>query len=101
MYLDRVLEEEIKKEIAMRNWITNSNDPLYKQFSEETIRLEVNKRLADATDITDFNKYLIEEHGRERERQVELARLEAEVRRRREEEGRREDEKRKVEERHN
>lgn len=86
MYLDKVLEEEIKKEIAMRNWITNSNDPLYRKLSEETIRLEVNKRLKDASEITEFNRYLIEEHGRERERQIELSRLELEVRRRKEEE---------------
>jgi hypothetical protein len=42
--------------------------------------------------MTDFNRYLIEEHGRERERQVEVGKLEVEIRKKKEDEVRRLDE---------
>jgi hypothetical protein len=30
LYLDKILEEEIKKDMMMRNWETNGNDPVFK-----------------------------------------------------------------------
>jgi hypothetical protein len=37
-------------------------------MSGERIRKEVERRLKDASEIKDFNRYLIEEHERQRER---------------------------------
>jgi hypothetical protein len=67
--LDKVLEEEIKKDMMMRNWESNGQDPLFKSMSEERIRKEVEIRLRDISAIEEFNKYAIDEHGRARERQ--------------------------------
>ena len=75
MHLDRVLEEEIKKEMNMRNWEQNG-DPIERKLFEENVRKEVTKRLQEAGDMTDFNRYLIDQHGRQRERQVEVGKLE-------------------------
>lgn len=30
LYLDKILEKEIKKGMMMRNWETNGNDPVFK-----------------------------------------------------------------------
>jgi hypothetical protein len=40
MYLDRVLEEEIKKEMQMRSWEQNG-DPIERKLFEEKVRKEV------------------------------------------------------------
>ena len=76
MYLEKLLEEEIRKDMKRRNWETNGNDPLLKQMSEERIRLEVERRLKDASEIKEFNKYMIEQHEKDKERQVEINKLE-------------------------
>ena len=46
--------------MQMRNWETNGNDPVFKKMSDERIRAEVERRLKDASEIKEFNKYLIE-----------------------------------------
>ena len=68
MYLDKILEEEIKRDMMMRNWETNGNDPVFKQMSEERIKAEVERRLKDASEIKEFNKFMIDQHERDRER---------------------------------
>ena len=68
LYLDKILGEEIKKDMMMRNWETNGNDPVFKQMSEERIRHEVERRLKDAAEIKEFNKFTIEQHERDKER---------------------------------
>ena len=60
MYLDKILEEEIKRDMMMRNWETNGNDPVFKQMSEERIKAEVERRLKDASEIKEFNKFMID-----------------------------------------
>jgi len=30
MYLEKLLEDEIKKDMMMRNWETNGNDPVFR-----------------------------------------------------------------------
>ena len=84
MYLEKLLEEEIRKDMKRRNWETNGNDPLLKQMSEERIRLEVERRLKDASEIKEFNKYMIEQHEKDKERQVEINKLELDYRKQRE-----------------
>ena len=84
MYLEKLLEEEIRKDMKRRNWETNGNDPLLKQMSEESIRLEVERRLKDASEIKEFNKYMIEQHEKDKERQVEINKLELDYRKQRE-----------------
>lgn len=59
LYLDKVIEEEIRKDMRMRDWETNGNDPVLKQMSQERIRQEVERRLKDASDMTEYNKYII------------------------------------------
>eukprot|EP00347_Sterkiella_histriomuscorum_P010638 403375503 len=100
-YLDKILEEEIKKDMMMRNWETNGNDPVFKQMSEERIRAEVERRLKDAGEIKEFNKFMIEQHERDRERQTEIAKMELEYRKVKEEGFRREEGARKKEEKQN
>ncbi len=65
-YLDNVLTEEIKKDMSMRNWETNGNDPTIKQMGEERVRKEVERRINEASTMKDFNKYTIDEHERQR-----------------------------------
>jgi len=48
----------------MRDWESNGNDPLLKSMSDERVRREVERRLKDASQMKDFNKYTIEEHER-------------------------------------
>ncbi len=76
MYLDKILEEEIKKDMMMRNWETNGNDPVFKQMSEERIRQEVENRLKDASQIKEFNKFMIEQHEKDKGRTVEIQKME-------------------------
>ena len=59
LYLDKVIEEEIRKDMRMRDWETNGNDPVLKQMSQERIRQEVERKLKDASDMTEYNKYII------------------------------------------
>jgi len=101
LYLDKILEEEIKKDMMMRNWETNGNDPVFKQMSEERIRQEVERRLKDASEIKEFNRFMIEQHERDKERQVEVQKMELEFRKKKEEENRLADERKRQEERQN
>jgi hypothetical protein len=52
-YLDKILEEEIKKEFSMRSWVSGGTGIL----NYDKIREEVEKRLSDANNMTEFNKY--------------------------------------------
>lgn len=76
LYLEKLLEEEIRKDMKMRNWETNGNDPLFKQMSEERIRLEVERRLKDASEIKEFNRFMIEQHEKDKIRLVEIGKME-------------------------
>ena len=98
MYLEKLLEEEIKKDMMMRNWETNGNDPLFRQMSEERIRQEVERRLRDASEIKEFNKFMIEQHEKDRERQQESQRMELDYRKIKEEERRADEGRRRLEE---
>lgn len=97
MYLDKILEEEIKKDMMMRNWETNGNDPVFKQMSEERIRQEVENRLKDASEIKEFNKFMIEQHEKDKHRTVEIQKMELHYRHKKEEENKIEDERKRVE----
>ena len=55
------------------------------------------RRLRDASEMQDLNKYMIEWHEKEKQRSVEIGRMELQYRHTREEEMRKEDEKRRVE----
>ena len=79
----------------MRNWETNGNDPVFKKMSDERIKAEVERRLKDASEIKEFNKYLIEQHEKDKERKAEIGKMELEFRKVKEEEMRQLDEKKK------
>ncbi len=73
--MDKILEEEIKKDIMMRNWESNSSDPSLKAQAEFRIREEVERRLKDVGEIMEFNRYMIEEHDRDKKRKLDQQKL--------------------------
>lgn len=55
-------------------------------MSEERIRKEVEIRLKDASEIKEFNKFMIEQHEKDKERQGEISKMEIEFRKKKAEE---------------
>ena len=101
LYLQKLLEEEIKKDMKMRNWETNGNDPLFKQMSDERIRMEVERRLKDANEIKEFNKFMIEQHEKDKIRQQEIGKMEIDYRKQKEEQLKLADERKRQEDKQN
>lgn len=66
-------------------------------MSEERIRQEVERRLKDASEIKEFNRFMIEQHERDKERNVEVQKMELVFRKKKEEELRVEDDRKKFE----
>lgn len=105
--MDKVLEEEVRKELLMSNWENNisSSHPILKETTvEERIKEEVERRLNQlngTADIKDFNLFMMKLHERERERQAQRSKQELENRKRLEEELRRFEEQRREDMKHN
>lgn len=62
----------------MRNWETSGDDPVAKQITAERIKNEIEKRIKEASNIKDLNRYMIEEHERIKRQELDQKRLTAE-----------------------